>query len=115
MISQHGSRGANPYRSCLFSPEFALELIEVRKKRLDETVQFLAVGSQHKGPALEKDYAKGVLELRNLAADCWLLNSVRNVADRLHDAAIASDIVKQFQVMDVHAIRPKQILHQLNR
>ncbi len=43
-----------------------------------------------------------LLELRDLPADGGLLNAVGNIPHRLHNPAMARDVIEQLQVVDVH-------------
>ena len=82
--------------------KFVGDFVEVGKKRLDELVKFPALRCQRKRPPLKQCHAKKFLELRHLRADRRLLDAVGNVPHRRHDAAVPGDVIKKFEVMNVH-------------
>jgi hypothetical protein len=43
------------------------------------------------------------LQLRHLSANGGLLNAIRNAPDRLRDSAMPRDVIKKFEMMNVHA------------
>jgi hypothetical protein len=78
--------------------------LEILKERLDELVEFFAGRRQGKGPPMEERHAQALLQLNDLPADGWLLDAIRHVAHRFADAAVPGYVIKQFEVVDVHAI-----------
>ena len=42
-------------------------------------------------------------QLRNLSADCWLLNAVRHLARSRSHAAVTHYMIEQLQVMNVNS------------
>src|SRR5262249_19509947 len=55
-----------------------------------------------KGAALKQVDPEIRLQLGDLTADGGLLNAVRDIAHRLGNASVTSDIIEQFEVMNVH-------------
>ena len=51
---------------------------------------------------MEKFRTESFLESRDLSADRWLLNAVRNIADGAGDAAMLGDIIEELKVMNIH-------------
>jgi hypothetical protein len=51
---------------------------------------------------MKQRYPKKFFKLRHLGAYCGLLDAIRNVPHRRHDAAVFGDVIKQFKMMDVH-------------
>jgi hypothetical protein len=82
--------------------KFVGDFVEVRKKRLDELVKFFAFCRERKRPPLKQCYTKKFFELRDLGADRRLLDAIGNVPHCRHDAAVPGDVIKQFEVMNVH-------------
>ena len=54
------------------------------------------------GAAVEEGGGEGVFELEDLGADGWLLDAVGDAASGGADAAVARDVVEEFEVVDVH-------------
>ena len=63
---------------------------------------FSPSGGQRKRPPVKQGHAEKFLELRDLGADRRLLDAVGNISHRRHDAAVPGDVIKQFEVMNVH-------------
>ena len=75
--------------------------LDVPEEGTDELVEVLAGRGELEGAPVEELEAEVGLELEDLAGDGGLLDAVGHVADGLHDAAVAGDVVEQLQVMDV--------------
>src|SRR5439155_27180627 len=95
-----GSANANLPR--LAPLKFDGHLIEVGEERLNETIKPLPGRRQREGPALEERHAQILLQLGDLAADRRLLDAVGNVAHGLGDSAMASDVIEEFEMVNVH-------------
>ena len=68
----------------------------------DEFKKFFALRRQRKRPPVKQGRAKKFFKLRHLRAHRRLLDAVGNVPHRRHDAAVPGDVIKQFEVMNVH-------------
>ena len=102
MLAQHDGRGADADVPRLSALQFVRHLFEVRKKRLDESVQFFALRRQRERPPVKQDHAEKFFELRDLGTDRRLLDAVRNIPHRRHDAAVPGHVVKKFEMVNVH-------------
>src|SRR5438874_772868 len=102
MVAQNGARGAKAQLLRHSAAQFVGQRFQPFKERLDETKQLFARAGQGKRSATEQRDTQRFFELKDLRADCWLLNTVRNVAHRLADASVLGAVIEQLQVMDVH-------------
>src|ERR1017187_5326402 len=82
--------------------EFVRDLFEVGKKRFRERIKLFSFRRQRKRPPLKQRYAQKFLKLRHLRAHRRLLDAVGNVPHRRHNAAVPRDVIKQFEMVDVH-------------
>src|SRR6185295_4568437 len=76
---------------------------QVLKERGDECEQFLSLRGQRERAALKERHAEGFLQLDDLAAHGRLLDAIGHVANGLADAAVPGNIIKQFEVVNIHA------------
>src|SRR5258708_14771776 len=102
VVAQHDRRGADAYLALFAALQFARDGIEIREERADKTIELFPGGRQREGPALEQGYAQEFFELRDLAADGRLLNSLSGSAHRTSDAAVSRDVIKEFEMGNVH-------------
>src|SRR4051794_20086124 len=104
MVAQDDGRSADANMPRLATLQFQGDFFNVGKKRVNELVKLLAIGCQREGPAGEKGHAQMLFQLRDLTANGWLLDAIRDVAHRLHDSSVARDVIEQLQVVDVHVL-----------
>ena len=81
--------------------ELVGDATNIFEERPDKIVKLLPRGGELKGAALEKSLVEIFLEPKKLPADGGLLNAIGNVAHRAADTAVARDIIKQLQLMNV--------------
>jgi len=105
MVAQNYGRGANAELPRLAPLEIRCHFIQIGKERFCKRKQLYARRRQRKRSSLKKGDAQEFFELRHLCADRRLLNTIGNVAYRWHDPAMLGDIIKQFEVMNVHALQ----------
>src|SRR6266571_7956973 len=105
MIAQHDGRGADADLPGLPSLQLCRHGVQVGKERLDEPEQFFPLGCESKWPALKQRDTKKLFQLAHLAAHRRLLDAIRNIAHRLHDSPMASNVIEKFEVVNVHFIR----------
>ena len=94
---------ADPEMPCLAALQLTGYLIQVCKERLDEGIQFFSFGRQLEWAPLKKRHAQKFFQLQHLCAYGRLLDAVRDVPHRRHDAAVLGDKIKQFKVMNIHS------------
>ena len=82
--------------------EGAFDFGEAGEEGFDEAVEGFAGGGELEGAAVEERGGEGVFELKDLGADGWLLDAVGDAAGGGADAAVAGDVVEEFEVVDVH-------------
>jgi len=102
VIPQNDRRGADAKIPRLAALKVARNLVQVRKKWPRERIKFFARGRQNERAPLKQRHPQEFLQLRHLRAHGGLLDPVRNVADRRHDAAVLGNIIKKLEVMNVH-------------
>jgi len=105
MVAQNYGRGANSKLPRLTTLEIRCHFIQIGKERFCKRKQLFARRRQRKRPSLKEGDAQEFFELRHLRADCRLLDAIGNIAYRWHDPAMFGDIIKQFEVMNVHALQ----------
>lgn len=103
MIAQDDGRCANTDLPCLPPLQIDGDGIQVAEEGLNKTIEFLSCGCQRKGAPLKQDHSEEFFELRHLPADSRLLDSVGNIAHGFCDATVSSHVIKQLEVMNVHA------------
>ena len=92
-----------PSHAAKFGGDFG----EVFEEGRDELGQTPASGRQGERTALEKPGVEGFLKRQHLPADGRLLNTVRDVPHRLANTAVLGDVIKKFEVMNVHGRQKK--------
>ena len=102
MIAEGCGRGGEAEVTILLSTKPGRDLLDTRKKRLDEVVKLFPRRSEGKGPSLEKLHPEVAFELGNLTAHRRLLNTVWHLADGFGDAFMFGHIIEEFEVVDVH-------------
>ena len=102
MIAQDDGGSADANVPGLAALEIGGDFVEVCKEGLDELKELFTFGREREGPAVEEGGAEIFLKLSDLRADGGLLDAVGDVAYGGHDAAVAGDIIKKFEMMDVH-------------
>ncbi len=105
MVAQHDGRSADTEMPRLTALKFLRQFAKIGKERRAKGVKFFARRRQRERPALKQCHAKKFLQLRHLRAHRRLLDAIRNVSHRRHDAAVFGDVIKKFEVMDVHYFR----------
>src|SRR5207302_9971187 len=105
MVAQHDGRGADADLPGLPALQLRRHGVQVGKERLDEPEQFFPLGCKGKGPALKQRDTKKLLQLAHLSAHRRLMDAVRNIARRLDDSAVASDVIEKFEVVNVHLLK----------
>src|SRR2546426_63330 len=102
MIAQHnlGCADANGLRHA--AANFVSSRIEIVEERLDELIKVLALRRQLERPPTKQRHAEEFLQLNDLAAHGGLLNAVGHIAHGFADATMFGDVIKQFEVMNVH-------------
>ena len=85
--------------------DFRRHFIQAGKERREERIKFFALRRQRERTPLKQRHAEVFLQLPDLRADRRLLDAVGNVPHRRHDAAVPGDVIKQFEMMDIHWAR----------
>src|SRR5437868_8572544 len=104
MVPQYDFRGANANMFGNSPPKSFSRRLKIVEKRGDELKQFFALRREREWPPLKERRAERLLQLNDLPAHGRLLNAVGHVAHSLADASMFADVIKQFEVMDVHGI-----------
>ena len=65
-------------------------------------VEFLPGRGEPEWPPLKEGHTQVLFQKCHLAAYSRLLNAIGNITHRLGDPTVTRNVVKQFQVMDVH-------------
>jgi hypothetical protein len=102
MVAQDDGRGADADLPRLPALKFAGNFVQPREERRDERKKFFALRRQRERPPLEQRHAEKFLEPPDLRAHRRLLDAVGNVPHRRHDAAVFGDVIKEFEVMNIH-------------
>jgi hypothetical protein len=77
-------------------------LVHIAEERVDKMVKFFARCCELKGAAMEQFNPEIGFKLKNLATDSRLLNAIGHLANSFHDTSVLCDIVKQFEMVNVH-------------
>lgn len=87
----------------LFSPELIGDVFEAGEEGIDEIVELFTCRSQGERATMEQPHFEVFLELENLPADGGLLDAVGHSAHGFSDAFKFGDVVKELEMMNVHA------------
>src|SRR6476620_8122054 len=90
-----------PQNPAHLSPYDFLHFVQSSEKRSDKVVKSLPGGGQPERPSLEEPHPEVRFEPRHLRAYRGLLDPVRNLSARCHDALASCDVIEQLQVMHV--------------
>jgi hypothetical protein len=88
---------------CPASPELFGQFCQSAEEWRDGIKEFSAFLRKAEWSPVEQHDAQVILELQNLRADRRLPDAIGHVPRRCADAAVSSNVVKQFEMMDVHA------------
>src|SRR5580698_9583785 len=102
MVAQDNGGCPDANLARLAALEVGRDFLEVGEKGLDKLKELFAFRRERERPALKESRAQIFFELGDLRTDGGLLDSVRNVPHRGHDAAVARDVIKKFKMVDVH-------------
>lgn len=105
VLALHEFGGSDTQSLLSSSSEGGLQARQSAEKGLDVGKEVVALWGELKGTTLKQGDTEVGFELQDLGADSRLLNAVRNVAGRCADALMARNIIKQFQMVDVHSGR----------
>jgi hypothetical protein len=83
---------------------------ETTEEGFEVAKESLSFTGELKGASMEKGDAQTGFQLKDLSADGWLLNAVGDMAGSRADAVMFSDIVEEFEVMDVHLVERKTLV-----
>src|ERR1035437_794026 len=110
MVAQDDRGSANADLAGLAALQVAGDGIQVGEEGLDEVIELLAGRRQRERPALEQRHPQVFFQLRHLPAHRRLLNAIRDVPQRLGNPAVAGDVIKQLQMVNIHARRRKPLV-----
>jgi hypothetical protein len=99
-LDQFGSRDAEQRFGA--AGDAGLQQGQAGKEGLDELVQGFTFAGKSEGAAMEKGDAESGFELEDLGADGGLLDAVGDVASGSADPFVMGDVIKEFEVVDIH-------------